>query len=145
MRSQRSSLGASTPKTAQHIFLELKYKLKVADLPPASAAARPSSVFRDAVDGLLNLGYPEEECAPLVRELLERSFARMDEALVMKSSLISPAGKRLFARVRGIKAPRTGGAGYYVRLGREALYRVRANGLGFAVDVLRRRLRGGRV
>lgn len=59
-------------KTAQHIFLELKYKLKVADLPPASAAARPSSVFRDAVDGLLNLGYPEDECAPLVRELLER-------------------------------------------------------------------------
>ena len=85
------------------------------------------------------------EDAPGVRELLERSFARMDEALVMKSSLISPAGKRLFARVRGIKAPRTGGAGYYVRLGREALYRVRANGLGFAVDVLRRRLRGGRV
>lgn len=60
-------------KTAQHIFLELKYKLKVEDGPRAAALVsevRPGSVFRDVLDGLANLGYAEEECAPLVRKLL---------------------------------------------------------------------------
>lgn len=60
-------------KTAQHIFLELKYKLKVEDAPQAAAllaAGRPGSVFRDVLDGLANLGYAEEECAPLVKNLL---------------------------------------------------------------------------
>lgn len=61
-------------KTAQHIFLELKYKLKMEDMPSVvgSGSAAPSTtVFRDAVAGLVNLGYPEEECSRLVRELLE--------------------------------------------------------------------------
>lgn len=61
-------------KTAQHIFLELKYKLKVEDMPAAPGGGAPvpsTTVFRDAVAGLVNLGYPEEECSRLVRELLE--------------------------------------------------------------------------
>ena len=62
-------------KTAQHILLELKYKL-----------TRPSAVFRDAVDGLLNLGYPEEECAALVHELLQES-PDLDVSEVLRAAL----------------------------------------------------------
>lgn len=61
-------------KTAQHIFLELKYKLKMEDMPSvvgSGSVTSSTTVFRDAVAGLVNLGYPEEECSRLVRELLE--------------------------------------------------------------------------
>lgn len=60
-------------KTAQHIFLELKYKLKVDDMPAASALSggvSPGSVFRDVLDGLSNLGYGEEEAAPVIKKVL---------------------------------------------------------------------------
>lgn len=59
-------------KTAQHIFLELKYKLKAEDMPVAAApvAAATGSVFRDALDGLSNLGYAEEEAAPVLKKVL---------------------------------------------------------------------------
>lgn len=60
-------------KTAEHVFLELKYKLKVEDAPQAavlSGGVRPGSVFRDVLDGLGNLGYGEEECAALVKDIL---------------------------------------------------------------------------
>jgi len=61
-------------KTAQHVFLELKYKLKVEDMPQAAPLAakgeRPGGVYRDALDGLGNLGYPEEEVVPLLRKIL---------------------------------------------------------------------------
>ena len=60
-------------KTAEHVFLELKYKLKVEDVPQAtvlSSGVRPGSVFRDVLDGLGNLGYEPDECAPLVKKLL---------------------------------------------------------------------------
>ena len=59
-------------KTAQHVFLELKYKLKVEDLPQAAplAAKGERGVYRDVLDGLGNLGYPEEEVAPLLRKIL---------------------------------------------------------------------------
>lgn len=85
------------------------------------------------------------EDAPGVAELLAASMARLDESLVMRSGLISPAGKRLFARVRGSRAGRASSLPYYAHLGREALYRVRENGLGFALETARRRLGGGRV
>lgn len=60
-------------KTAQHIFLELKYKLKTDNAPQAailSADGKPGSVFRDALAGLINLGYSESECGTLLRDLL---------------------------------------------------------------------------
>lgn len=60
-------------KTAQHVFLELKYKLKAEDAPQAAVlavAGRPGSVLRDVLDGLANLGYAEEECAPLIKKIL---------------------------------------------------------------------------
>ena len=58
-------------KTAEHIFLELKYKLKVDDAPQAAAlvgsGVRPGS---DVLDGLGNLGYSEDACAPMVKKIL---------------------------------------------------------------------------
>ena len=61
-------------KTAENIFLELKYKLKVDDAPQAAAlvgsGVRPGSVFRDVLDGLGNLGYSEDACAPMVKKIL---------------------------------------------------------------------------
>lgn len=59
-------------KSAQHIFLELKYKLKVEDMPAAAALVegRPGGVFRDALTGLANLGYAEDEAAPVLKAAL---------------------------------------------------------------------------
>ncbi len=85
------------------------------------------------------------EDAPGVRELLERSMARIDERVVRRSGLISPAGKRLYARVRGTRMGRASSLPYYAHLCGEALYRVRENGLGFALETARRRLAGKRV
>lgn len=65
-------------KTAQHIFLELKYKLKkpgfiTANASPAAAEnSALSSVFADALAALANLGYQEDECAPDLREILQK-------------------------------------------------------------------------
>ena len=36
----------------------------------AATGQRPGSVFRDVLDGLANLGYAEDECAPMVKKLL---------------------------------------------------------------------------
>lgn len=60
-------------KTAQHVFLELKYKLKTDDAPQGitlAADGKPGSVFRDALAGLANLGYAEGECASLLKNIL---------------------------------------------------------------------------
>lgn len=60
-------------KTAQHVFLELKYKLKVEDSPqatPLAGGGRPGSVYRDVLDGLANLGYAEDECGPVIKKVL---------------------------------------------------------------------------
>ena len=60
-------------KTGQQIFLELKYKLKGDAGPaPARGAARPGTVFADAVAGLINLGYDEEEAMQTVKSVLEQ-------------------------------------------------------------------------
>ena len=61
-------------KTAQQIFLELKYKLKPGDGPvslSAPGSANPASnVYRDALTGLANLGYDEDMAGPLLKEAL---------------------------------------------------------------------------
>lgn len=59
-------------KTAQHIFLELKYKLKVEDAPAFLSAVPGGGVFRDVLDGLANLGYDEQETAPVVQQILQK-------------------------------------------------------------------------
>ncbi len=60
-------------KSAQHILLELKYKLKSEALPASAGLApeAPASVLRDAVQGLGNLGYAEEEAAPVLKAVLQ--------------------------------------------------------------------------
>ncbi|MGE4297575.1 MAG: Holliday junction branch migration protein RuvA [Desulfovibrionaceae bacterium] len=59
-------------KTAQHIFLELKYKLKAGGVPGAATpASLGAGVFRDALAGLVNLGYAEDEVRPVLEKLLQ--------------------------------------------------------------------------
>ena len=59
-------------KTAQQIFLELKYKLKAdglgPDVPPASPGAL---VLRDALTGLVNLGYDEQRAHEVLKDVLQ--------------------------------------------------------------------------
>ena len=60
-------------KTGQQIFLELKYKLKgEAGAPPAALAVKAGSVLADAVAGLVNLGYDEEEALQTVKGVLDK-------------------------------------------------------------------------
>lgn len=67
--TQVSGIGK---KSAQQIFLELKYKLKLDAVPGRAGAASGSGVglFKDAVAGLSNLGYADDEAAAVVKEVL---------------------------------------------------------------------------
>ncbi|MDL2272921.1 Holliday junction branch migration protein RuvA, partial [Desulfovibrio sp. OttesenSCG-928-I05] len=58
-------------KTAQQLFLELKYKLKADGVSAIPQSAPAGSVARDAVTGLTNLGYDESEAARVVKQVLE--------------------------------------------------------------------------
>ena len=68
--TQVSGIGK---KTAQQIFLELKYKLKgeAAVTTGSGAASGKSSVYRDALTGLANLGYDENTAGQVLRKVLE--------------------------------------------------------------------------
>lgn len=79
--------------------------------------------------------------APGVRELVRASFERLDVDAVLADARVSPAGRRLVAEVLGLPEPRGGALAHAAHLAREALYRVRTNGLGFAVRTARARLR----
>jgi Holliday junction DNA helicase RuvA len=57
-------------KTAQQLFLELKYKLKVDGAAAIPAAGPAGGVARDAVAGLVNLGYDEGDAARVVKQVL---------------------------------------------------------------------------
>lgn len=61
-------------KTAQGMLLELRYKLdkKGAEGHAAKAPAQSRGVFRDALAGLCNLGYSEDEAAQVLRDVLEK-------------------------------------------------------------------------
>lgn len=56
-------------KTAQHLLLELNYRLKplgtTSTLPPLPSAQK------ETLDALANLGYCEEECAGIVKDVFE--------------------------------------------------------------------------
>ena len=81
-------------KTAQRIFLELKYKLKgdvLATTAPLDAGA--ANVFRDALAGLTNLGYGDDEA----RAALEKVFAAepdLDVASALRQALKAMARDR---------------------------------------------------
>lgn len=63
-------------KSAQHIFLELKDKLKGGKPGRekkqivTSDSNLANSVYRDAMDGLAGLGYGEAEASPVLRKIL---------------------------------------------------------------------------
>ncbi|GFH63308.1 MAG: Holliday junction DNA helicase RuvA [Candidatus Desulfovibrio kirbyi] len=83
-------------KIAQHIFLELKYKLKMDDAPlpiTSTSGERPGLVFRDALAGLINLGYSEDECAPLIKKLLQEE-QDMDVTEVLRATLKAMAARK---------------------------------------------------
>ncbi|MGN0009076.1 MAG: Holliday junction branch migration protein RuvA [Desulfovibrionaceae bacterium] len=75
-------------KTAQHIFLELKYRLKTEAEPQAEvlAGGAPGALFRDALDALGNLGYGEAEAAPVLRGLL-REDPSLDVTGLLRGAL----------------------------------------------------------
>ena len=85
--------------------------------------------------------------APGVEGLVRSSLERLPADVVWDDPGISPAGKRLFAQVRGLSVPHPAlmGARYGAHLAGEAAYRLLTNGPGFALATARRRVAGGRV
>ena len=57
-------------KTAQHIFLELKYKLAATAGLAALGGGGQSRLFKDVLAGLTNLGWDEHEAADVLKEVL---------------------------------------------------------------------------
>ncbi len=75
-------------KTAQQIFLELKFKLKLDGASPGQSAGLPAAggVFKDALAALLNLGYDEDEAGQVVKEVLSGK-PDLDLSAALRSSL----------------------------------------------------------
>lgn len=67
MLTQVSGIGK---KTAQHIFLELKYKLSASTGMEALSGTGQNHLFKDALTGLTNLGYDEQEAGSALKEAL---------------------------------------------------------------------------
>ncbi len=81
-------------KTAQHVFLELKYKLRMGDAPTgAKIQETPGSVFSDTLHGLSNLGYSEDETRPVLAKVLTAE-PDLDVAGALRASLKALAGSR---------------------------------------------------
>ena len=82
-------------KTAQQIFLELKYKLKAGSAPgvPGVDKARPGGVLRDSLTGLVNLGYDEGEAHDVLTIILR------DEPDLDVSAALRAALKRLAKKI----------------------------------------------
>jgi Holliday junction DNA helicase RuvA len=81
-------------KSAQHIFLELKYKLK----PGRSGVGLPvsapqGSVLRDALTGLGNLGYNEDEMRPTLEAILKEE-PDLDVSGALRAALKAIARKK---------------------------------------------------
>lgn len=77
-------------KSAEHIFLDLKNRLKKIGFEPNGGEAKKaepvSSVFADVLAALANLGYQEEECSPKIRDILERE-PDLDTASAIRMAL----------------------------------------------------------
>jgi len=62
-------------KSAQRIFIELKYKLEAGSVGPAPSLpnmdGKAVAVFRDALAGLSNLGYDESEARGVLEKIFE--------------------------------------------------------------------------
>ena len=83
-------------KRAQRIFLELKYKIETQGMDlgmPPDLGDKAASRFRDALAGLVNLGYEETE----VRGVLEEVFTAepdLDVAEALRMALKTMAKRR---------------------------------------------------
>ena len=73
-------------KTAQHVFLELKYKLDGLPATAPASAGRPGGVYRDALDGLCGLGYAEDEAGPVLKAVL-REEPDLDVSGALRATL----------------------------------------------------------
>ncbi len=80
-------------KTAQHIFLELKYRLKTGEAVLPVDGADSVSSFRDALNGLTNLGYAEEEARPVLEKIFQQE-PDIDVASALRLALKTMAAKR---------------------------------------------------
>ena len=83
-------------KTAQLMFLELKDKLKGSITGGASVTkpkTQASMVFRDALDGLMGLGYTESEAAPVLQGVLQAE-PDLDVSGALRASLKALAKER---------------------------------------------------
>lgn len=90
-----SSVSGIGKKTGQQILLELKFKLGAEGAIKGRTVAPPQAggVFSDALTGLKNLGYSEEEAAPVLRKILEKDAA-MDVTEAMRTALKTMAAER---------------------------------------------------
>jgi Holliday junction DNA helicase RuvA len=82
-------------KSAQRIFLELKYKLQVETGKAAAApelSGRAASVFRDALAGLANLGYDETDAGRVLEEVFD-SDPDLDVSEALRAALKNLAKK----------------------------------------------------
>ena len=64
-----------------------------------------------------------------VRDLLAKSFGRMDAKRVFENPAISSTGKALFAQVRGIALPKDDKFSRYAYLAKEGFFRVKNDGI----------------
>ena len=64
-----------------------------------------------------------------VRDLLAKSFERMDAMHVFENPAISSTGKALFAQVRGIALPKDDKFSRYAYLAKEGFFRVKNDGI----------------
>lgn len=64
-----------------------------------------------------------------VRDLLAKSFGRMDAKRVFENPAISSTGKALFAQVRGIALPKDDKFARYAYLAKEGFFRVKNDGI----------------
>ncbi len=83
-------------KSAERILFELKFKIKPEHFAPAAAGgsgAVRSSVFRDALDGLVNLGYAETEIRPLLVRILEEE-PDLDVQAALRAALKALAARK---------------------------------------------------
>ena len=81
-------------KTAQHIFLELKYKLDagLADMA-ALTGKNAGGVFADALTGLTNLGYDETEAGQALKAVLAAE-PDLDVTAALRAALKALGKKR---------------------------------------------------
>ncbi len=82
-------------KTGQQVLWELKYKLDTAGAPAMgrNAAAPGRSVLQDALAGLANLGYSEEEARPILQKILDAE-PDLDVSQVLREALKAIAKAR---------------------------------------------------